>query len=153
MTSKILGPERTFTIGTSTSWSGPRRWWTVKIYPNLTSLRAASARFDPTTDFSRCYACCQTQMFIVDADTGERRFGHRGYTGVLRFSRTELRSDLITHELLHAAMSIYRINFSRDIRLGKRIASLQEERICYIFCELYAAFETHFNHPLKRDGT
>lgn len=133
-----------FTI--STGIGGTRRWWTVRIHPDVEHLRRAARRYHPTVDFSECAGACQAAVWL-DYSTGEfARYGANGYAGVIRFALPYVTGEVVAHELLHAAVATYRMNFEADVRLGEGVDE-REESLAYIYGELYAAFEEHFEHP------
>ncbi len=133
---------RTFTISTSGN-TGPRRWWMVRIHPTLAALRAAAAAYDPRTDFTTSYGVCHTAMW-VDAFTGAAtRFGARGYAGLIRLAATAMTGENVAHELLHAAVAVYRMNHSQEVCLGGESGTDEEEHLARIFGELHQAFCRH----------
>lgn len=133
-----------FTIATDRV--GPRRWWIVRIHPDLDALRTAAAAYHPGTDFGDCHACCHAYVWVHPDGQHER--GSGGYAGIIRFAATHLTGELIAHELVHAAVATYRMNVAGDVRLGRGVGE-REEQLAYIYGELYADFETRFRHPLR----
>ncbi len=125
-----------FTITTSGD-RGPRRWWWVRIYPDVDAMRAAANRCSPGTDFSQAYGVCQTARWRTE--TGGLRYGLRGYSGIIRLAEPHVTAEIAAHELVHAAVATYRMTVNNDVRLG-RACSGREEALAYIFGELYAAF-------------
>lgn len=126
---------RTFTISTS-GVHGPRRWWWVRIYPDLEAMRAAAARYHRTADLAEAHAVCQPAEWFTETGT---RYAGGGLAGVLRFAATELTGEIVGHELLHAAVAVYRQTVHRDVRLGVWCTG-REEKLAYIFGELYTSF-------------
>jgi hypothetical protein len=135
-----------FTI--STDRVGCRRWWLVRVYDDVEAMRRAGAAYDPSVDFSQCYACCQAAVWRDD--TGAIvRFGAYGYAGVIRFCSKMMTSEVVAHELVHAAVAVYRMNVVEDVRLGKNVGE-REEQLAYIYGDLYASFEAAFHRQPAR---
>jgi hypothetical protein len=133
---------RSFTIAT-TQRAFARRWWLIRVHDTLDQLRAAAARYHPGADFSECWACCQTAAYRTNGRIVQYG-GARGYTGVLRFAATHLTTEVVTHELLHAAVGTLRALGFPDVRLGRHVTD-REEQLAYVYGELYADFERHFD--------
>lgn len=114
-------PERTRTFRISTTGRvGPARWWLVRCYDDVETLRRHSAAYHPGVDFSECYGCCQTFDRVED---GVKRWGHNGYGGVIRYALPHLTSEIAAHELLHTAVATYRMTVHPDVRLGRGSAN------------------------------
>jgi len=140
---------RSFTIST-TGDNGPRRWWWVRIHDTLPALRAAAMAYSSTEQFSDCYACVQVKRWCDPA--GRYWYPDSGYCGVMRFAAGHIGGEIAAHELLHAALAIYRIDVDPDAQLGPDICEA-EEQLAYLFGELYASFEHQFTHPLAGAST
>lgn len=132
-----------FTI--TTTWGGTRRWWIVRIHPDVENLRRAAARYHPGMDFSETAGVCQAAIWIDD-DGEYVRYGENGYAGVIRFAPPFIVGEIVAHELLHAAVATYRMTFDRNVHLGQGVDE-REENLAYIYGELYADFESRFEHP------
>lgn len=128
---------RSFTIATSGQTS-PRRWWWVRIYPTVEQLRAAATRSSPGTDFGQAYGVCHTARWWTETGL---RYGKRGYAGVIRLAQPHLTGEIVGHELLHAAVAVYRMTINPDVRVG-RACGPREEALAYLFGELYSSFAT-----------
>lgn len=131
--------SRWFTIATSgRPESGLRRWWFIAIHPDLGDLRDAATRRSPWHDFRDAVGVCQPTQYAQNSLTGEYRYPLGGYAGIIRFAEGHITSEIVAHELLHAAVAVYRMNRHRDVRLGLNCAG-REETLAYIYGELYAA--------------
>lgn len=134
---------RSFTI--STDRVGPRRWCWVRIHPDADHLRAAGHRHRPDNGrdwWDECFGCFQPARFDHDDTTGEARYPANGYAGVLRLSAPDVTSEIVAHELVHAAATIYRMNVTRTVRLGDGFTGFhREEDFAYIYGELFASFQ------------
>jgi hypothetical protein len=105
--SGTVNMTRSFPIRTSRI--GPARWLWVRIHPDLETLRAAAHRLRPGEDFAACYGCVHPVAGPPPVN---------GFAGVVRFALTHLTGDIVAHELVHAALAVYRLNVSADVRLG-----------------------------------
>jgi hypothetical protein len=126
---------RSFTFGT-TGRRGHRRWFWARIHADAQQLRLAAGRLRPGEDFSECYGCLHPVPDPAPAN---------GLAGTLRLAASYLQSEVIAHELVHAALVVYRLNIRPDVRLGTGCGQ-REEDLAYIYGELFADFEQHFNH-------
>lgn len=141
-----MGKPRGSSFTVSTDVGGTRRWWTVRIHPDVEHLRRAARRHHPSVDFSECAGVCQAAVW-VDYGTGElTRYGANGYAGIIRLAPPYVTGAIVAHELLHAAVATYRMNVDSDVRLGEGVGE-REEQLAYIYGDLYADFERHFEHP------
>lgn len=55
-------------------------------------------------------------------------------------------SEIVAHELVHAAVAVYRMNVRGDVRLGEDCGE-REEQLAYIYGELYGSLMSHNNFP------
>lgn len=112
----------------------PRRWWLVRIHPTVEHLRAAARRHRPQHDagwWDDCVGCCSAAPDPLPSN---------GYAGMIRYAETHLTSEIVTHELVHAAAATYRMNVATVIDLGPECGP-GEEDLAYIYGELYADLE------------
>lgn len=110
---------RSFTI--STERIGPRRWCWVRIHPNVEHLRRAAQRTAPWHGpgwFSECCGCFQPVPVRVDEKTGRKKPHPNGFAGTLRLAEGWASSEIVAHELMHAACTVFRMNVKADIRAG-----------------------------------
>lgn len=138
-------PVRSFTI--STDRIGPRRWCWVRIHPDVEHLRDAGHRYRPASRprawWDECMGCFQPTCYDRNDTTGEIRYPANGFAGVLRLSAPDITAEIVAHELVHAAASVYRMNVTRTVRLGDGHTGFhREEDFAYIYGELYASFES-----------
>lgn len=135
-----------FTI--STDRIGPRRWCRVRIHDTVEDLRAAAHRTRPHHGldwWSECCGCFHPTTHRLNGQTDTPRFPANGFAGTLRLARGWITSEIVAHELVHAAAQIYRMNAKRDIRLGTACGQ-REEELAYIYGELYAALDAQYPH-------
>jgi len=135
----------TFTIATDRV--SPRRWCRVRIHPTVEDLQAAAHRLRPDTrraHWDGCFGCFHPSTYWQHDETGEIRYGRNGFAGTLRLAEGHVTSEIVAHELVHAALQIYRMNVTTEVRLGRQCAS-REESLAYIYGELYASFEEAYH--------
>jgi hypothetical protein len=133
--------SRLFFISTTTR---PRRWWQVRIHDTADELRAAAERYNPKRHgdtWDDVYGVHQPFGTYINRETGARRYPSNGFAGVIRFVEGRVTSEIVAHELVHAALWCYRMNHQRNVRLGVDCGP-REEDLAYIYGELYASFET-----------
>jgi hypothetical protein len=131
---------RSFTI--STDRVGPRRWWWVRIHDNVDQLREAAHRHRPwygRDHWDDTCGCCHPLGWL-NGGKGDQHWPANGYAGVIRYSEDYLTSEIVAHELVHAALWTYRMNVTGDVRLGRQCGG-REEQLAYIYGELYADLE------------
>lgn len=95
----------------------------------------AAYRLRPGEDFSECYGCLHPVPDPAPVN---------GFAGTLRLAAGYLKSEIVAHELVHAALVVYRLNLRPDVRLGTGCGR-REEDLAYIYGELFADFEQHFH--------
>ena len=132
---------RSFTI--STDRIGPRRWIQVRIHDSVQDLRRAAHRLRPDTMsawWDECCGCFHPTYHWFNQETQQRRYSTNGYAGLLRLADGYVTSEIVAHELVHAAVQVYRMNVRADVRIGSNCAG-NEENLAYIYGELYADLE------------
>ncbi len=121
-------------------WGGLKRYVRIVVYDTTAELRVAAVRYRPNTNFSHAAA-----TFSPAPD--RERCNEEGewilivpphWTGVLRFSREWLTTEVVTHECVHAAATIYRMDVVPTIILGPG-CGYREETLAYIIGDLTAA--------------
>jgi hypothetical protein len=122
---------RSFTISTTADRVPPRRWFTVRIHPSVEDLRTAAARHRPDAEFGDCCGCVHP---VYPPGPGN------GYAGLIRLADEYATPEIVAHELLHAAVVVYRMNVRPDVRLGFGCHG-REEQLAYIYGELFASFQ------------
>jgi hypothetical protein len=136
---------RSFTI--STARIGLRRWCWVRIHPTVEHLRLAAHRTRPQHGlgwWDECCGCFHPTTHDTHEATGEKRYPRNGFAGTLRLAEGWVTSEIVAHELVHAAAQVYRMNVNSDVRFGKGCHA-REEGFAYIYGELYASFETAYH--------
>lgn len=131
----------------------PHRWFWVRVYSSAKDMRRAAARYGPEglAHFSRANACVQRVWAFHEEDDTEFKnpiYPDNGFAGVIRFNAQDMWTEVVYHELLHAATIVYRMNVAEDIQLGTGVydSSLadpydvlaNEEELAYIYGQLAA---------------
>jgi hypothetical protein len=134
---------RSFTIATDRI--GPRRWCRVHIHDTVEQLRTAGYRTSPWHGrdwWDGCMGCFQPSPVRIDAVTGVAR--ESSYAGILRLANGWVTAEIVAHELVHAALHVFRMNVHPNVHLGPGCRR-REEQLAYIYGELYASFEARFH--------
>jgi hypothetical protein len=122
----------------------PRRWCRVRIHDTVDDLRRAAHQLRPDTTaawWDGCYGCFHPTWHYLNPDTGRRRYSPNGYAGLLRLADDHVTAEIVAHELMHAAVQIYRMNVHPDVRLGTNCGG-REEHLAYIYGDLFTSFQT-----------
>lgn len=135
----------------STERVGPRRWCWVVVHPDLEHFRAAANRTAPHHGvgfWEGCLGCFQPVSYRERHVNGEwiGRWPANGYAGALRLAEGHVTSEIVAHELMHAALAVYRMNVRGDVRLGEDCGE-REEQLAYIYGELCGSLMAHNNFP------
>lgn len=131
----------TFTIAT-TGRIVPRRWWQVRVHPDVEHLREAAHKLRPEhgrDHWNQCFGVCHPVRF-EENHHGQRKYPANGYAGLIRFATEFFTAEVVAHELVHAAAATYRMNVCRDVHLGADCGE-HEEQFAYIYGELYNDLE------------
>ena len=134
----------------------PHRWFWVRVYDTVENLRKGAARYgaEPVGHFDRAVACVQRVWALHSLDDVEHLnpiFPASGFAGVIRLSQENLYTEIIFHELVHAAAIVYRLNVNPDMQLGTGIVAddldsgsvlANEESLAYIYGSLAADMDT-----------
>jgi hypothetical protein len=136
------GGAAQFTLSTNRSGPDnhfPRTWLRVRIHPTVEHLQHAAWQHRPEGGkgyWDGCVGC-----FHPSIPTGE----DQTYAGLLRLAEGHITPEIVAHELLHAACTVYRMRVCSDIRLGTG-ARGREEALAYIYGELFADFHQRGGH-------
>lgn len=104
-----------------------------------TRLRAAAQRLNPKppgTGWADTFGCFQPSSFWTNKQ-GFVWWHPNGYAGTLRLAEGYVMAEIVAHELVHAAVQIYRMNVRRRVQLGVETGQ-REEDLAYIYGELFA---------------
>lgn len=136
--------QRDFARTSRALYGGPRRTVRILIHDTVQELRAAAERFSQVGGWDRVDGCCHSvgiEEWVRVSRTGveTRRWGAENPDpmALVRLHRAGVTTEIVVHELFHAAAVIYRRDVCRDIRLGDGSASLRrEEQLAHILGEL-----------------
>lgn len=142
-----MAEARRFRIATSGE-VGPARWWWVVIHPDLDAMRAAARAWCgdvyPDEFWEDTAGLCQpVGWWEPEDDPRVRHYPESGYAGVIRFAAGHVDAAVVAHELVHAAVAVYRMNCCPDVRLGQQCGR-REEELAYLYGELFAAFQERY---------
>jgi hypothetical protein len=134
-----------FRIRTSDWRVPPARWIWVRVHPTQAHMAEAAYRMAPYhgRDFHKqALGCFQGTPTFERWDEDRKRWQvrHRPCAGTLRLVDGHVTSEIVAHELIHAACQVYRGNVARSIRLEQDCGP-REEQLAYIYGELFASFQ------------
>ena len=113
-------------------WDGPKRYIRIAVHDTTHELQQAAKRYRGE-DFSNAgglFHPADTVYTILDDGTF-RDDADRHYAGTMRLSREHLTTEVVAHETIHAAATIYRMDVITTIVLGNG-CSHREETFAYI---------------------
>ena len=112
-------------------WGGPRRYIRVYVYDTTPELQRAAAGYRNEYDgFSAAGGCFHPAEVKDDEDPH--------WAGVLRLSREYIGTEVVSHECIHAAAAIYRMDVQGYIVLGYGCGH-REETLAHIAGDLIAS--------------
>lgn len=136
-----------FRIGTrGDERTGPARWVRVVIHPDVADMHRLARRrspWSPPEQETRGMFQPAPYREWFDAETKQWIRIQRwpaSYAGIMRLCRGWVTSEIVAHELMHAACAIYRMSVSRWIRLEDDCGH-REESLAYIYGQLFAGFQ------------
>ena len=137
-----------------TDYTPPLRWFDVRIYDTPEALRKVASRITPTDDYSECVGTVQEITPMVPEDTVAELqdlipvellgFPDNGFAGVIRLCEEYLTPSVIAHEILHAAVVVFRMNICQLPKLEGLLSPERprEEALAYAVGELSGQMET-----------
>lgn len=129
-------------------------WFWVYIHDSIKEMRDIETQYRKEEkldfeDYSDCYGLCHPYERSAGLITeGKKKGQHRLHPniGYVRLSKDYLSTEIVCHEILHAALWMYRCNFSRNANFGNE-CSQKEEDICHLYGQLFT-FTTKRLHEL-----
>jgi hypothetical protein len=118
----------------------PRRWFRVRVHATAQELQEAAYKLDPGSGrefWNECEGCCQAVLLGGD----KQGYPRNGYAGIVRFASDTFTAEVVAHELVHAAVAVYRMNVCHDVRLGPSVGP-REEALAYLYGELFNSLES-----------
>lgn len=119
-------------------WDGPKRYVRIVVHDTTDEMRRAATRYRGE-DFGNAGGMFHpADTVIVRYPDGTwQDAADRHYAGVLRLSREFVSTEVVTHECIHAAATIYRMDVMTKIVLGNGCGE-REETFAYIAGHLTA---------------
>jgi hypothetical protein len=115
-------------------------WFWVFVYENVEDLREAATNYEKGRGTNKVYEDClgichPYERVIIEKGKSEVRHDN---AGIIRLSRGYLSTEIVSHEALHAAFWIYRLDFGNkeNANFGKN-CSQKEENLCHIYGQLF----------------
>jgi hypothetical protein len=138
-----------------TDWTKPERWFWVRVYDTPDSLRRMANRVSEMrggggSEYGEALGCVQETVPWIpdDADpetqddlpVTELVWPEDGFAGVIRLCRDWLTPEILAHEILHAAVTVFRMNICQRPQLEGMLAveRNQEEALAYTVGQLHA---------------
>lgn len=115
-------------------------WFWVFVYDQLKVMRKDVVEHDEKTgqltdDSYKVLGVCEPyERLSIEADGSETRYGN---IGIIRLSKKYLSTEIVTHEVLHAAIWNYRIEH-KVANFGKENSD-KEEELVHLFGQLFAS--------------
>jgi hypothetical protein len=124
------------------------KYFLVRIYPNVKELREAAVKHSKKTGensplFKDTYGVCHTYERIkIKPDGAEEMINE---IGTIRLSNPNCRTGIVAHEVVHAAMHLYRLLYgveheyegsTHNADFGNG-CNEDEENFAYIYGELF----------------
>jgi hypothetical protein len=116
-------------------YGGPRRYFRVAIYDDREAFQAAALQYNGVELEAECHGVCQPAPVKEDG-SDPSHFG-----GVIRFVASHLTPEVAAHEMVHAALVVYRMDINPDVRLGNG-CRLREEHLAHIAGDLISQLDS-----------
>jgi hypothetical protein len=129
-------------------WGGPRRYYRFYIYDTVEELRAACVKFNrkhyprgPYQNFSDTAGVCHPVSYRERYDRKKREWVQTnvpGWAGIIRLCNGWLTNEVVSHECVHAAIGIYRLDISNGKSILVENGNTAEEALAYMTGDIYA---------------
>lgn len=122
-------------------------WFHVIVYPTTREMIDAANEHTKETGEDMKYTgsagVCHTYQRLKITEKGEETLLNE--IGTIRLAKTHLNTEVVSHEVLHAAMHLYRLLYGteREYEGSSHNADFgsgcnpQEENLCYLFGEMF----------------
>lgn len=126
------------------------RWFWVRVYDTPEAMRRVAHRVAPDGDYSSAVGTVQEVTPWIpdryeeheqdDIPVSELSYPENGFAGVVRLCSDYLYTEVIYHEVLHAAVTAFRMNIDSKPKLEGMLAEERpnEEALAYITGQLAA---------------
>jgi len=123
-------------------YGGPRRYFHIFIHDDLDDMRAAAKRYSGCSVDDALAVCQPAPLRIRYDNDGEPvDVSDQHWGGIVRLVAGHITTEIVAHELTHAALVVYRMDINPDVRLGNG-CRLREEHLAYITGDLIGAAST-----------
>lgn len=117
-------------------WNGPKRYIRIFLYDDVEDLRKAASRHyynfaDNRPDRAVGMFSPAPQRLFIDRNDNEIDKTDKHWAGVMRLCTEYLTYEVVTHECVHAAAAIFRMDIKKLIVLGYG-AYEREEQFAYL---------------------
>lgn len=119
-------------------WKGPKRYVRIIIHDNVDEFRTAADAYSPQSDFSGATGCFHPAIWREKFNEEKKRWeftGDKHYAGTIRLADEHITYNVLTHESVHAAAHIWRMDVTKAVHLGWNCAR-NEEWFAYIVGDL-----------------
>lgn len=115
-----------------------KKYFEVVVHDSLQEMRKAASKYDIDAgkdgDHTETYGVFHPfEKFYVDS-TGKEIYHNQ--IGIVRFSKKHLSSEIVSHEIGHAAMWQYRLEHDKQAIFGEQIDD-REENLIHIYGRLF----------------
>lgn len=122
-------------------WGGPKRYVRIIVHETIPELQAAARAYNPYdySGFKNAAACFHTPVFREKCVDGEWvGVVDNHYGGLIRLAREYINLEVVTHECVHAAAEIWRLDVQPSLAIGK-FCGPREESFAYMVGDLTMA--------------
>lgn len=114
-----------------------RFWFWVLIYEDIEKLREDAKKAYDKLDFKDTLGVSQPYERVILEEGKEEQILDN--VGIIRLHLDYLGATVVSHEVLHSALWIFRLENNGNANFGKQ-CSKKEESLCHIYGQLYAHF-------------
>lgn len=122
-------------------WQGKPRYIRIYVHDTTAELQAAAGKYKPEHNWAGVGACYHPPPTRNKYDEKTKKWVNTtrpSWGGVIRISREYLDSEVVSHECVHAACAIYRMDVHSKIHLSDE-CNYREEALAYIVGDLYSS--------------
>lgn len=120
-------------------WDGPKRWFRVFIHETVEELQTAARRYSPHIEWKNAYGCFHpVPLRERHVDGKWENASNSHFAGVIRLWAGDVNAHVVSHEIVHAAAAVYRMDVRPVVSLGRE-CGIPEEDFAYIVGDLTAS--------------
>lgn len=117
-----------------------KKFLTVLVHSSLKEFRSSYKKYDiqvygkvsPLID--DCYGVCHSYTKFRVSKGGKEEISNE--VGIIRLSKPTCTTLVVSHELIHGALQIYRQEFNKPASFGSGVSE-KEENLAYIYGDLF----------------